>query len=326
MVWHVKHNRALHDHLLVLRALIESVPWNKDAERLVVAEVQPNFWRATVRFGFMEKPDIPAAVAQACDECSGLSFEDVTCYVGHDTVVRREDGHGLPAWQESLYAAMERNSGDGRHRAVRRGTDLGDGAITPAISVLSALEGLNIAAPASSPPRATDGTTSERYVLPAAVAILVALFAIQPLGTSRIGKAFGPVMALWFLAIAALGVGGIIRHPAVFAALNPRTDCIGTASRPGHGAVASWRSPRSASAASSGIRQYSPRWLRSTDCTTCSRTATRASSSSSSDGLYLDRRGTEKWGQVSDRGTNCNRCAFFDTHLWSIADIGVPAS
>src|SRR6201997_3243807 len=86
----------------------------------------------------------------------------------------------------------------------------GDGAITPAISVLSALEGLNIATPAVKP-----------YVLPAAVVILVALFAIQPQGTARIGKAFGPIMCLWFLAISVLGIAGIARHPAVLAALNP---------------------------------------------------------------------------------------------------------
>jgi len=86
----------------------------------------------------------------------------------------------------------------------------GDGAITPAISVLSALEGLNIATPAL-----------ESYVLPAAVVILVALFAIQPQGTARIGKAFGPIMCLWFLAISVLGIAGIARHPAVLAALNP---------------------------------------------------------------------------------------------------------
>src|ERR1700751_4995887 len=85
----------------------------------------------------------------------------------------------------------------------------GDGGITPAISVLSALEGLNIAAPAL-----------KDFVLPAAVAILIALFAIQPLGTSRIGKAFGPIMGLWFLSIAVLGLWGVTRHPAVFAALN----------------------------------------------------------------------------------------------------------
>src|ERR1700733_11609432 len=86
----------------------------------------------------------------------------------------------------------------------------GDGAITPAISVLSALEGLNIAVP---------GLHS--YILPAAVAVLIALFLIQPLGTSRIGRAFGPIMALWFLSIAVLGLWGIARHPAVLAAANP---------------------------------------------------------------------------------------------------------
>ena len=86
----------------------------------------------------------------------------------------------------------------------------GDGAITPAISVLSALEGLNMATPVFQP-----------YILPAATAILFALFAIQPLGTARIGQAFGPVMLLWFLAMAAMGVWGIVQHPAVLAALNP---------------------------------------------------------------------------------------------------------
>jgi KUP system potassium uptake protein len=86
----------------------------------------------------------------------------------------------------------------------------GDGAITPAISVLSALEGLDIAAPGLQP-----------YVVPAAVAILLALFAVQPLGTSRIGAAFGPIMAVWFIAIGALGVWGIARHPSVLVAINP---------------------------------------------------------------------------------------------------------
>src|SRR5271170_6884004 len=77
----------------------------------------------------------------------------------------------------------------------------GDGAITPAISVLSALEGLTIAAPGVQP-----------YILPAAVAILVVLFAIQSQGTARIGHAFGPVMAVWFATVALLGVWGTRVH------------------------------------------------------------------------------------------------------------------
>lgn len=86
----------------------------------------------------------------------------------------------------------------------------GDGAITPAISVLSAIEGLKIALRGVRP-----------YVLPAAVVVLVGLFALQPIGTARIGKAFGPVMALWFATIAVLGLWGIARHPAVLVALDP---------------------------------------------------------------------------------------------------------
>jgi KUP system potassium uptake protein len=87
----------------------------------------------------------------------------------------------------------------------------GDGAITPAISVLSALEGMTIAAPGLGP-----------YVVPMAVAILVALFAIQSQGTARIGHAFGPVMAAWFGTIALLGVWGITKHPTVLLGLDPR--------------------------------------------------------------------------------------------------------
>ena len=86
----------------------------------------------------------------------------------------------------------------------------GDGAITPAISVLSALEGLNIVAPAFA-----------TYVLPLAALIIVALFAIQPRGTAQIGRAFGPIMMVWFVTIAALGIWGVIQHPSVLVALNP---------------------------------------------------------------------------------------------------------
>ncbi|THD44510.1 MAG: potassium transporter Kup [Bradyrhizobium sp.] len=86
----------------------------------------------------------------------------------------------------------------------------GDGAITPAISVLSALEGMELVTPKLA-----------AVALPAAVAILLALFAVQPLGTARIGRAFGPLMLAWCLVMAALGVYGVALHPAVIAALNP---------------------------------------------------------------------------------------------------------
>jgi len=87
----------------------------------------------------------------------------------------------------------------------------GDGAITPAISVLSALEGLKLPVPAIAP-----------YVVPLSVAVLVALFTLQPQGSARIGKLFGPIMAVWFISIGILGLEGVVSHPGVLAAFNPR--------------------------------------------------------------------------------------------------------
>ena len=87
----------------------------------------------------------------------------------------------------------------------------GDGIITPAISVLSALEGVNVATNAMKP-----------YVLPAAMVILLALFAAQPKGTARIGQVFGPVMLLWFVVIGVTGLFAIFQHPSVVTAIDPR--------------------------------------------------------------------------------------------------------
>jgi KUP system potassium uptake protein len=87
----------------------------------------------------------------------------------------------------------------------------GDGAITPAISVLSALEGLKTPVPAIAP-----------YIVALSAVILVGLFALQSQGSDRIGKLFGPIMTLWFLTIGVLGLSGIVRHPGVLVALDPR--------------------------------------------------------------------------------------------------------
>jgi KUP system potassium uptake protein len=86
----------------------------------------------------------------------------------------------------------------------------GDGLITPAISVLSAVEGLQVAAP-----------SLHSLVVPLALIVLVGLFWIQKHGTQRVGNVFGPVMMVWFLVIAILGIRHIVQVPAVFAAMNP---------------------------------------------------------------------------------------------------------
>src|SRR5262245_16791232 len=86
----------------------------------------------------------------------------------------------------------------------------GDGVITPAISVLSAVEGLKIDAPALAP-----------VVVPLTIAILVGLFLVQRKGTEFVGSIFGPVMLIWFIAIALLGIQGILRSPGILAAISP---------------------------------------------------------------------------------------------------------
>ena len=110
MVWHVRHNRALHEHVFVLRVEIQSVPWVSSRNRIRIEEVAPNFWRADARFGFMERPHIPELLMTSKSLGCTIDLGDVTYYVGHETVVGREDGLGLPAWQERFFAVMERNA------------------------------------------------------------------------------------------------------------------------------------------------------------------------------------------------------------------------
>lgn len=86
----------------------------------------------------------------------------------------------------------------------------GEVVITPAISVLSAIEGLEIAAPALDP-----------WIVPLSIAVLTLLFVIQKQGTGMVGKLFAPVMLLWFIVLALLGINSIIKNPQVLQALNP---------------------------------------------------------------------------------------------------------
>ncbi|HPF26483.1 MAG: potassium transporter Kup [Steroidobacteraceae bacterium] len=100
----------------------------------------------------------------------------------------------------------------------------GDGIITPAVTVLSAIEGLEVVAP-----------QLERIVIPVSIAILLALFVLQKRGTGTLGKLFGPVMLIWFLTLGLLGVHGIVANPGVLAAMSPH---YAVAFIPSHSAVA----------------------------------------------------------------------------------------
>ena len=86
----------------------------------------------------------------------------------------------------------------------------GDSVITPAISVLGAIEGLEVAAPGL-----------EQYIVPLTIIVLVSLYSVQHLGTAGIGRWFGPIMLLWFAALAVMGVINIVAAPQILYALNP---------------------------------------------------------------------------------------------------------
>jgi KUP system potassium uptake protein len=137
--------------------------------------------------------------------------------VKYVALVLRADNHG----EGGLVAMLALASMAVKERPVLRqrmlivgifGTCLfyGDGVITPAISVLSAVEGLEVVSPAF-----------KKYVLPLTLVILFGLFAVQKKGTSGIGKFFGPITVVWFAAIAALGVYHIASHPEILWAISP---------------------------------------------------------------------------------------------------------
>ena len=149
----------------------------------------------------------------------------ITISVKYCLFVMRADNHG----EGGILALMSMTGAnwyEGRRILIVMGLFgaaliYGDGIITPAISVLSALEGLNVATDVFKP-----------HIVLMAVAILLGLFAIQSRGTAQIAKLFGPVMLLWFAVIAVLGVAGISRYPEVIAAVDPR---YGIALLTGHG-------------------------------------------------------------------------------------------
>jgi KUP system potassium uptake protein len=110
MDWHVRKNRALHDSVLALTLTVLSIPWTDPEERLTVQHVDDKIWRAEARRGFMEHPDIPEILNQCKATGVDIDLDDLTFYVGSETIVPREDGKGIPRWQEALFAALGRNA------------------------------------------------------------------------------------------------------------------------------------------------------------------------------------------------------------------------
>ena len=111
LVWHLKRNHALQERICALHVMTEAVPWVKRTDRLVIDVIAPKFWHGSAHYGFMEHPDIPALLQQAReDHGCDITFDDITYYVGHETIVHREDGKALPRWVEAVFAFMQRNS------------------------------------------------------------------------------------------------------------------------------------------------------------------------------------------------------------------------
>ena len=110
LLWHIRHNRALHERVVVLRVLTESKPRVHWPELMSVVEEGENFWRVTAHFGFMQRPDIPRLLEEAQQRGCKMRPDDITYYVGHESILHRRHGRAMPHWQERIFAAMVRNA------------------------------------------------------------------------------------------------------------------------------------------------------------------------------------------------------------------------
>ena len=107
LLWHVRQNRVLRQNVVIVQVVVAQVPWVAEDTRVTSAVLAPGITRVTARFGFMERPDLPAVIG-ACS--SMIDLADVTYYVGHEALTAREDGRGLPDWQRAAFAFMARNA------------------------------------------------------------------------------------------------------------------------------------------------------------------------------------------------------------------------
>jgi KUP system potassium uptake protein len=110
LVWHVRKNRSLHDHVLILKLIVTSSPRTKPSERVQVTRVADKFWRIEARYGFMERPNVLALLGDCRTKGVEINRDEAIFYIGHETIVPREDRRGIPRWQEAIFAAMARNS------------------------------------------------------------------------------------------------------------------------------------------------------------------------------------------------------------------------
>lgn len=110
LLHNLKHNQVLHETNVILTVVFADVPFIPAGERLVVQQLVPGFWRATLRFGFMDTPDVPQALAAAEQMGLRIPLFETTYFLSRETVVPAPGG-GMLHWRERLFAAMSRNAG-----------------------------------------------------------------------------------------------------------------------------------------------------------------------------------------------------------------------
>ena len=112
LLHNLKHNKVLHEQVVLLTVRTEEVPFLMDArDRVSIEKLEEGFWRVQVHFGFMEKPDVPSALEGVKEP--GLRFNPMrtTYFIGRETILATRK-LGLSAWRGSLFAWMTRNAGD----------------------------------------------------------------------------------------------------------------------------------------------------------------------------------------------------------------------
>ncbi len=110
LLHHMKHNKVLHEHVVLLSIMSEKVPEFPDAERIKVEALADGFWRVTARYGFMESADVPAVLARCADAGIVASPMSTTYYLGKERLIINADRPVMRRWRKKLYVFMSRNS------------------------------------------------------------------------------------------------------------------------------------------------------------------------------------------------------------------------
>jgi len=112
VVWHLRHIRSLHGSIVIVNVVTELIPYVAEENRTVVREIAPQMWRVHAHYGFMEQPDLPALLERAHARGYPVDPSNVTYFIGRESIVRREDGKGLPQLVEGIFSFLLHNSSE----------------------------------------------------------------------------------------------------------------------------------------------------------------------------------------------------------------------